>query len=320
MRWVEPKVRLGRLFCVVALALVALAPLEWGVQRERAAHRRQASRIMAEAIRALREERVARGLGFTPDDRERTGLVGEEMSPLVTTLGHLPAKRLAAEPAMAGLVLDLFQQAGVGPGDVIAAGFSGSLPGLNIAVLAAARALGAVPLVISSVGASQWGATEPAWTWLDMEAVLAARGVFAVRSMAAASGGGVRHNFLLEEGRAVAETAIRRNGLRELTGATLREQVDAHLETYRQAAARHPIALFVNVGGSSVNVGTCEGGGLRPGILRRLPPCAPERRGLLHRFSAEGVPVIHLLDVRRLAREHSLLVAPQPGRRLGGTV
>jgi len=320
VRWVEPKVRLGRLFCVVALALVALAPLEWGVQRERAAHRHQASRIMEEAIRALREERVARGLGFTPDDRERTGLVGEEMSPLVTTLGHLPAKRLAAEPAMAGLVLDLFQQAGVGPGDVIAAGFSGSLPGLNIAVLAAARALGAAPLVISSVGASQWGATEPAWTWLDMEAVLAARGVFAARSTAAARGGGVRHTFLLEEGRAVAETAIRRNGLRELTGATLREQVDAHLETYRQAAARHPIALFVNVGGSSVNVGTCEGEGLRPGILRRLPPCAPERRGLLHRFSAEGVPVIHLLDVRRLAREHSLLVAPQPGRRLGGTV
>jgi poly-gamma-glutamate system protein len=204
------------------------------------------------------------------------------------------------------VVLDLLRQAGVRPGDVIAAGFSGSLPGLNLAVLAAARALGAVPLVIASVGASAWGATEPDWTWLDMEAALGARGVFAARSIAAARGGGVRHGFLLPEGPALAEAAIRRRGVPEIAERTLTAQVDRHLAAYRAAAAGRPIRAFVNVGGSSINLGSCEAVLLPPGHLRRVPGCPAERQGLVHRFAAAGVPVIHLLNVRRLAKEHGL--------------
>jgi poly-gamma-glutamate system protein len=306
---VEPKVGLRRLACLAGLAVLALVPLEHRMHAERAALRGEASRVMQRAIQVLREERLARGVPFTPDDRERTGIVGDEMSPLVTTSGYLPAKRLSADPAMAGLVLDLFREAGVRPGDVIAAGFSGSLPGLNIAVLAAAHVLAGVPIVIASVGSSQWGATDPNWTWLDMESALAARGIFAVRSVAAAKGGGVRHGFLLEEGSAAAEAAIRRNRLPEIAETTLTEQVSRHRETYRRAAGDRPIAVFVNVGGSTVNVGSCERRAIPPGIVRRLPPCPGEQQGLLHRFSAERIPVIHLLNVRRLAREHGLPAA-----------
>jgi poly-gamma-glutamate system protein len=314
MSWVEARVGLPRLACVAAAALLALAPAEWSAGRERAALRAEATQVMSRALSALHDERLARGLGFTPDDVDRTGVVGEEMSPLVTTLGVLPAKRLAADPRFAALVLDLFRQAGVRRGDAIAAGFSGSLPGLNIAVLAAAHALGAVPVVIASVGASSWGATEPGWTWLDMEAALRARGVFAARSIAAAKGGGVRHGFLLEEGKAVAERAIRRSGVPEIAERTHRDQVDRHLAAYRKAAAGRPIAIFVNVGGSSINLGSCGAVLLPPGILRRVPGCPADRQGLIHRFASTGVPVIHLLNVRRLAKERGLTaVAPPPG-------
>jgi poly-gamma-glutamate system protein len=100
----------------------------------------------------------------------------------------------------------------------------------------------------------------------------------------------------------------------EISERTLRDQVDRHLAAYRWAAASRPIAVFVNVGGSSINLGSCETARLPPGILRRVPGCPAEREGLVHRFAAAGVPVIHLLNVRRLAKEHGLgVVAPPPG-------
>jgi poly-gamma-glutamate system protein len=261
---------------------------------------------MANAIERIHEERIRLGIGFSPDDVERTGLVGEEMSPLVTTLGSISAKRAATNPAFAGVVVDLLRRAGVREGDVVAIGFSGSLPGLNLAVVAAASALRLQPLIISSVGTSQWGATDPAFTWLDMERTLHETRTIPFRSMAAGKGGGVRENFLRDEGRHWAEEAIRRSGVRELRATSLPEAVRLHLTAYREAAGGRPIRAFVNVGGSSVNVGGCDSSRIVPGLVLRLPACEVRLQGLLHEFVRLGVPVIHLLQVQKLVQRHGL--------------
>jgi poly-gamma-glutamate system protein len=308
VRWLYPKVRLSRL----ALAAVAAAGVAWGVNawqaQARDAARHRAAETMATAIERIREERIRRGIGFSADDMERTGLVGEEMSPLVTTLGSLSAKRAATDTAFAALVVDLFRRVGVREGDVVAVGFSGSLPGLNLAVLSAASALRLQPLVISSVGTSQWGATDPAFTWLDIEQMLHATRVFPYRSVAASRGGGVGENFLLEEGRQYAEEVIRRNGIRDLQAASLSEAVRLHLAVYREATRGRPVAAFVNVGGSSVNVGRCDSSRIPPGLVSRLPACEDRLQGLAHHFARLGVPVIHLLQVQRLARRYGVSV------------
>ena len=312
MRWIDPKVRLWRL----ALAAAAAAGVAWSAEiwhaQARDAVRRQAAETMAAGIECIRAERIRRNIGFSTQDTERTGLIGEEMSPLVTTLGSLSAKRAATHTAFAALVADLFRRAGVREGEVVAVGFSGSLPGLNLAVLSAASAVRLRPLIISSVGASQWGATDPAFTWLDMERALSESGILPYRSIAAAKGGGVGENFLLDEGRQSAEDAIRRNGLRELRAASLPEAVRMHLTTYREAAGGRAIAAFVNVGGSSVNVGGCDSSRIPPGLVSRLPACEERLQGLLHAFVRLGVPAIHLLQVHTLARRHGLAVAPAP--------
>lgn len=306
MRWLYPKVRLSRL----ALAAAAAASLAWGVDawqgRAQDVARHRAAETMATAIERIREDRIRRNIGFSADDPDRTGLVGEEMSPLVTTLGSLSAKRAATDPAFAALVVDLFRRAGVRDGDVVAVGFSGSLPGLNLAVLSAASALRLQPLIISSVGTSQWGATNPAFTWLDMERTLNEARVFPFRSVAASKGGGVGENFLLEEGRQYAEEAIRRNGVRDLQAASLSEAVRLHLAVYREAAGERPITAFVNVGGSSVNVGRCDSSRIPPGLVSRLPGCEARLQGLVHHFARLGVPVIHLLQVKQLARRYRI--------------
>lgn len=306
MRWIYPKVRLPCL----ALAATAAVGLAWSVdawQRQtRDAARDRAVQTMANAIERIREERIRLGIAFSPDDVERTGLVGEEMSPLVTTLGSLSAKRAATNPAFAALAVDLLRRAGVREGDVVAIGFSGSLPGLNLAVLSAASALRLQPLVIGSVGTSQWGATNPAFTWLDIERALAESGLLPYRSIAAAKGGGVRENFLLDEGQQLAEEAIRRNGLRELRASSLPEAVRLHLSAYREASGGRALAAFVSVGGASVNVGGCDSSRIPPGLVTRLPDCEKRLQGLVHQFARLGVPVIHLLQVQRLARRYSL--------------
>jgi poly-gamma-glutamate system protein len=261
---------------------------------------------MATAIERIREERIRRGIEFSPDDVEWTGLVGEEMSPLVTTLGSLSAKRTATHPAFAALVVDLFRRAGVREGDVVAVGFSGSLPGLNLAVLSAASALRLQPLIISSVGTSQWGATDPAFTWLDIERALTESGVLPYRSIAAAKGGGVRESFLLDAGQQFAEEAIRRNRLPELHTTSLPEAVRLHLSVYHEASGGRDSAVFVNVGGSSVNVGRCDSSRIPPGLVSRLPACEERLQGLVHYFVRLRVPVIHLLQVKRLARRYGI--------------
>jgi len=67
--------------------------------------------------------------------------------------------------------------------DVVAVAFTGSLPGLNIAVLSALQTLNLKPLVITSVGASNWGANDPYFTWLDMERLLYDAEIFNYRSL-----------------------------------------------------------------------------------------------------------------------------------------
>jgi poly-gamma-glutamate system protein len=118
----------------------------------------------------------------------------------------------------------------------------------------------------------------------------------------------VGENFLLEEGRQYAEEAIRRNGLRGLQAATLSEAVRLHLTVYREAAGERPIKAFVNVGGSSVNVGRCDSSRIPPGLVWRLPGCEARLQGLVHDFARLGVPVIHLLQVKRLARRYGISV------------
>ena len=91
-----------------------------------------------EAVRGYREEL---GLPLSPGDFHKTGLIGEEYTDITTTLGSIEAKRTAADPDMAALLVRMFSEAGLRSGDRVGAGFSGSFPSLNLAVLCACDGL-----------------------------------------------------------------------------------------------------------------------------------------------------------------------------------
>ncbi|MDR7468442.1 MAG: poly-gamma-glutamate system protein [Armatimonadota bacterium] len=303
----------GALVVAAGLSLLAaaLASRAGGDQGEWNVLRLEAARMMAAGSHALADARRAAGLGLSPDDVNRTGLIGPATSPITSSVGVLSAKRTATNPNWAAVVTEMFAQVGVRPGDTVAVGFSGSFPGLNLAVIYAARAMRVRVLAITAVAASNWGATDPMFTWLDMEQALVRRGL-GERSLAASVGGaGDAGADLPPAGVHMLRAAIERSSVPLIPAPSLKASVDHRMAIYD--AAGMPIAAFVNVGGAQANLGGCDDPYLvTSGILRGLPPCPGGREGVVHRFLHRGIPVISLLNVRSLAVRYGLPIDPIP--------
>ena len=113
----------------------------------------------------IRDYKLEAGLSLTPYDTHKTGMIGDEYTPITTSLGSEEAKRTTANPDMAALLVQMLTEAGVKSGDTIGAGFSGSFPTLNLAVLAAGEAMNVKVIYIASMGASTFGANQPQFTF-----------------------------------------------------------------------------------------------------------------------------------------------------------
>jgi len=299
----------------VSLAYVLVVLFGPGRDASLRAERREAVRLMTQAEAAVRACREAKGVPIDEKaDPNRTGLIGLETSIITTSLGRLEAKRTTTNPKFAALLVRLLGEAGVRKGDVIAVGASSSFPALIIATLAAARAMGVEPLVISSLGASEWGANIPAFNWLDMEDCLGRAGLAAAKPVALAVGGEEDvGRGLSPEGRELLHAAIAGSGFALIDEPDLRANVAERLRLYDEAAGRRPIKAFVNIGGSWANIGTnAEVLKLRPGLLRDVFVPPPSERGVLQAMAVRQVPVIHLLNVRGLAERYGLPWDPRP--------
>ena len=276
-----------------------------GVEVERQAAR--AEEIWITAERRIGAAKAAAGL---PTDS--SPLVGEELTPLVTTLGSLKAKRAASRSAWAPTLTRKLAEKGVRHGSVVAASFSGSFPGLNLALAAACQALGADLVAVSSVTASTWGANQPGFTWPEMEALLVEAGELR-RVSAAISPGGMADNLLdLEpEARALAlriqRTTAQRLSAACLNPAGLDEAVARRMAIYDDAARGRRIVLYANVGGSEVSLGSSAAVlRLRSGFLPDAPFDLGGGRGVMARFAERGIPVLSLLNIEELARRWSI--------------
>jgi poly-gamma-glutamate system protein len=274
-----------------------------------------ASRLMAESIAVLGPCAAGRSVNVDPStDLNRTGLIGVEDSPITTSLGQLEAKRTALNPNFAGCVARMLEEAGVRRGEAVAIGASSSFPGMILAALSAVKAVGAEPVMISSLGASNWGANNPAFTQLEILDCLRAAGTMSVKPVAVAVGGERDDGSdMSEDGRALLRAKLRDSGLPVIEERDLAANVRARMAFYKAGAAGRRIAAFINVGGSWANMGV-DAGILEvlPGLseVRKIPP--PEKRGVIQEMASRGVPVIHLLFIKGLAERCGLPWDPVP--------
>jgi len=309
----RPRVVVGLgLLAVAALAVdkIGLSPRSASRQAmERAAF------LMAGAEQAVRSCRESRGLtGGSDADVNGTGLIGLETSPLTTSLGNPAAKRTTTNPDFAALLVHLLRRAGANPGEAVAVGASSSFPALLVATLAACRTLDVKPVVIFSLGASQWGQNDPRFDGLDLTACLAGAG-FPDAVPVAVSLGGERDSGadMTAEGKEHLRRAIAASGLGLLEDPDLERNVAARLALYEAGAGGRRLAAFVNIGGSWANLGEDRNVlEVKPGLVRVVPAAGPGRGGVLHAFHSRGVPVVHLLNIAGLCRAYGLPWDPRP--------
>ena len=212
------------------------------------------------------------------------------------------------------MIVEWLREAGVAAGSRVAVNLSGSFPALNIAALAAIRTVRAEPVITSSVGASTWGATDPDFTWLDMERHLQQSGLLPWRSVAASPGGvGDRGGGLTAEGKELALAAIRRNAVALIDSTDLTAAVARRLELYRGTADVLP-SVLVNVGGGHVIFGPSgHRSPLPQGMNIGYHPLLSTHDGLAAAFLQSNRPVIHILNIAQLAAQYGIHPDTQSG-------
>lgn len=315
------------LLLLAVISLVSLLTVEFfqAEARQPAYQEKMTASLLAlEAFQTVKEERLRRDPDLVLEaDPAESGLIGQLISPVTSNTGKLEAKQTSVNPNFAAVFVHLLYRAGVEEGDVVAMGPSGSFPALNICAYAALKTMGARPIIISSISASQWGANDPEFLWIDMEKVLYERGIFPFRSLAASIGGIEDKGLGMPlEGRRLISERIQESGVPLLKPKNYEDSIEKRMNLYREAAGELPIKCYISIGGGTVSVGTKVGKTLfHSGLNYRLPPGAVAIDSVMARFSSEGLPVIHMVNIDRLATEYGFPLQPTSVPSVGvGTV
>lgn len=300
------------------LALMAFLAVEYGkedVKLKWYEQKSEAARISKSAADFLKEFRLHKGVFIDAiNDPNETALIGQDITTITTDRGYIEAKLTATNPNFAAVVVEMLKEAGLEKNDIVAVAFTGSLPGLNIAVHSAIQTLKLKPIIITSVGSSNWGANDPYYTWLDMEKALFKEGIFENKSIAASIGGGLdRGRGLSPEGRQLIVDAIERSEIEFINEEHLEASIQKRIEIYNEHRKKDNIKAFINVGGGIASLGSTENAQFIPtGLSISLPMMNYPRRGVLIRMAEENIPIIHLLNINQLANKYGLPISPTP--------
>ena len=157
--------------CISMLSVYIVSKSESSIAKDGLKDKKEATRIMQKYIKSLKN---IDGYIVSDKDIYNTGLIGVESSSITTIFNEsnknfLDSKLACTHPNFSALMVHLFKEAELNSGDTVAVSMTGSLPGANLALLAACEALKIHPIILSSVGSSSWGANREDMTWLDIE-------------------------------------------------------------------------------------------------------------------------------------------------------
>ena len=304
------------------LALISVGLLYWSISSRREIKQRyfdeklEASLLMQRSMSVLKNHRLKGGVGYDlVNDPNQTGLIGEKYSIITTDAGNLEAKLTTTNPNFAALMIQLLHEADVKKSDKVAVAFTGSMPTANIAVLAALKVMEVKPVIITSLGASMWGANDPDFTWLDMERVLGDSGLIDFKSAAASLGGGSDIGRRLSRmGRNSLNDAIDRNGVGLIHEKDLEANILRRLKLYNAVLSENEsFAAYLNIGGGYASIGHSINGRLIPsGVVKNLMVREYQSNGVILEFGRRGIPIIHVLNILELADKYGLEKAPVP--------
>ena len=282
----------------------------------------QAARLMEICLETIKEERLKRNIPLDIElDPNQTGIIGKEYTQLTTTLGNLIAKRTSTNPAFAALLVKYFKEANLKKGDVIAIGASGSFPTLIVATLSAIRVLELEPLIIYSIGSSEYGANIPGFTFVHMLDSLNKKNILPYTLLAVSMGGYLdqAQGMFYPDSQKIIEQIAQASRAIFINVDSIEENIQQRLQLYKETTGGRPIKAFVNIGGATPNYGNTTASITYPNglvINSQKIPDHPER-GLIFEYQNLGVPIIHLLNIRDLAIKNGLPIDPIPLPEIG---
>ncbi len=319
MFWRSTRIGRGSLLILALIGLAAIGIIELSLHKVKQPWFEQklaAAKLAQKAEFAIKN--AIEGKHIVIDnlsDPNETGLIGEQFTLITTDQGDLDAKLTTTNPNWAGVIVHLLKRVRIRRGDYVAVGWTGSMPAMNIAVLSAIETIGAKPVIITSIGASMWGANNPDFSWLDMEKYLYDKGIFHYRSSAASIGGkSDRGANLSPKGRELCREIAKRNDVPLIEEKTLDESIKKRMRIYRKELPKGKrYRAYINVGGGVASVGSAHSIGIiKPGLTKTLPKINYPLRGTMILFGLKGVPVIDITDIKKLAKRYGLPISPQP--------
>lgn len=260
---------------------------------------------MEELMREISKSKSELGIPISSEDKHNTGMIGQSFSTITTSMGSVEAKRTSANPDMAALLVELLHKAGIRKGDRIGANFSGSFPSLNLAVLSACKAMDVDYVYISSIGSSNFGANDPEITFPDMSVKLTGLGLISNPGVAFSLGGSSDIASDLDPD--VVDNIRKRiegYGLPLLFEEDYKENLRLRQQLLE---SKGDIDCFISVGGNMTSLGKGDnsiyyGQGL---LVNKLIPLT-DNSGLIEIYRNKGIPVIHLLNLRKLTADYGL--------------
>ena len=276
-----------------------------------------AARVVQAASRTIKAEKISRHLLQPADiDSNQTGLIGSPMTAITTTIGDLGSKRTVTNPDFAAALVRMIDSLNLPSGSPVVVIVSGSFLGADIATLAAVEALSLRPVLVASMSASMFGANDPELNILDILGLLHQKGIIQTRARLAVLGGelGVAEGMDAETVAALRASAAR-YAVDLVDQPPFPSLVDRLLDKVKQTLGQGVApALVINVGGALVALGSCpQSFEFPPGLSRHSASCSEGVPGLALRFAAQGdIPVLHIINIRRLALEMGLPFDPDP--------
>lgn len=269
----------------------------------------EAARMLERCMARVKEYKEELGLPLSEEDWHGTGMLGADYTPITTTIGAPEAKRTTANPDMAALCVELLEEAGVKAGDKVGAGFSGSFPAMDLAVLCACATMDVDVVYIASVGASTYGANQVELTFPDMVWRLVEEGYLPQEPAAFSLGGDFDcGEEMFPQERELVRARVEGYDVPFLYERDYQKNLDAREEIYARTG---PIAAFIGVGGNITTMGL-DGDRMSWGVTPAgRVKTVNEKSGLLERYNHKGLPVIYLLNIKRLVAEHGLPYDPE---------
>jgi len=267
-----------------------------------------AAQLSLVAMQAVKNQTELLGIKIDrQNDPFATGMIGQENTLITSDRGVVTSKILSTNPNYAAAFVDMLVKAKIKKHAIIAVGMTGSFPAWNISFLAACKAMELQPIIISSVGASDWGANIPGLTWLDMEQVLRQKGIFSYKSVAASIGGGSDNGRgLSPEGRDLIKDAAKRNDIKLILEPSLEENINKRMELYNAESKGKPVTCYINIGGGVASVGGSQNSRLiPPGLTQHLAVKNFPVRAVINQMAEQGMPVINLLEVDKIALKYN---------------